>query len=275
MQRSLRLRGEDLSRNHIGRQIRPEVREEKGQPINDDEEDGTIAPQVVVAETADAEPHRHIDVPLNLHVLAAQLVDEGNAHKIARQHHEDDQQVLHAHLLLAFEPEVDYRGDVAIKEPVRVEDDVKQEPIARGAQHVPCVAPHGQAEVDTIITVLTRTLDLLKRLALVHLHPEVQGDHRDDCSEREGEAPREFRRRVGERQREADDCGEQVAHALVGEHERHERAAPPRSRAFGADRRRQRVLATDAEAQHRAAHDELRHEDPGPPTELLHACRED
>eukprot|EP00429_Kryptoperidinium_foliaceum_P086949 CAMPEP_0176196330 /NCGR_PEP_ID=MMETSP0121_2-20121125/6971_1 /TAXON_ID=160619 /ORGANISM="Kryptoperidinium foliaceum, Strain CCMP 1326" /LENGTH=632 /DNA_ID=CAMNT_0017535125 /DNA_START=1 /DNA_END=1897 /DNA_ORIENTATION=+ len=275
VQRRLRLRREDLARDDVRRQIRPEVGEEERQAVDRQEEQRRVGPQGLVGQAADAEPQDHVRVADDLHVLPPQAVDQRHADEVAWQHDEHDDERREALPLEAIVADVDDGGDVGVKQAVGVEDDVEEEPVPRGAQQVPSVAPDRRPHVNAGAAILARLLHLVEGLALVHLHPEVQRDHGHDGPEGQGEAPSELRRGAGEGQRDHDEGREKIPEALVGEHERHQRPPAARRRALGTDRRGQRVLAPDAEAEQAAADHELREEALGAQAELLHASGED
>mmetsp|Transcript_128000 Transcript_128000/g.250656 ORF Transcript_128000/g.250656 Transcript_128000/m.250656 type:complete len:200 (-) Transcript_128000:413-1012(-) len=197
MQGGLGLRGEDLARDHIGGHVRPKVREEEREPVDGHEEPGGVGPQPFVGEAGDPEPNHHVGVAQDLHVLAPELVDEDHARNVARQHDEHDDERRVGHLVEPIAGRVDDVHDIGVEESVRIEDDVEEEPVPCGAGKVPSVAPHGLAQVDAAVAVLAGLRHLLEGLALVHLHPEVKGNRRDDGAEGKGEAPGELQGGAG------------------------------------------------------------------------------
>mmetsp|Transcript_116276 Transcript_116276/g.335868 ORF Transcript_116276/g.335868 Transcript_116276/m.335868 type:complete len:242 (+) Transcript_116276:624-1349(+) len=208
VERCLGLRWVNLAGDHVRREVGAKVREEEGQAVDHQEQPRGLDSQPIVGQATNAKPHDHVGITDHLHILPPQPVDERHAHEVAGQHDHHDRQRVQAGLLQTLVAKVNDGGDVAVEQAVSVEHDVEEEPITRGAEHVPSVAPDGQLHVHAGAALLAGLLDLLVVSALVHLHAEVQGDYRHDCTEGQGEAPGDLVGGAGESEDDHDQGGQ-------------------------------------------------------------------
>uniref|UniRef100_A0A804LDS5 Phosphate transporter protein9 n=1 Tax=Zea mays TaxID=4577 RepID=A0A804LDS5_MAIZE len=220
-------RREDLGRHDEGGAVGPEVCEEEGEPVEDDEAGvvGRLGP-VLVRHPEREHEHGHHEEAHDLDPEPAHDVDEADGEPVARDGAAERDQRLGArdavHLLdgvhgprRRYPP--DLGEDVLLEEVLAVEGDVQQEPRAAGGQQVEAMAPEELRREEApcvgadhlALHLLILFLDLLLehlghvgrgllRVAgderrvprrLGHLHAPVVGERGRDGAEHEDDAP--------------------------------------------------------------------------------------